>query len=458
MSMNLTLFTVLFLLSVLTLTGCMNSSSGNGQEAGISDEEVEEAEDYQITGILTGACEVCNYYSSSVDLESKDHIRDLLWLVPRRYDSIDGADYVEVIEKIDSLKESCDETDSYVVYTEDIPVFIRYYMESYAAPDGVNAIDHKDVILLREGDDMAVCIQSPDKEDEWNFYLVSDYGDWLLKEVELRYRISFPELFSETSASDQEENEAVEITAPEKAEVMDMDMRDSSKEISDSYPAGEVTYSTDQTEEMGNNQEEAAAQTWQSAYLEILYHLLDNLGPYYLFDGTDLRSDEDSLNQLIYLGLHDFENDGTFELIAGDTISMALFTYKDGQAEKIAHLYYPDILWCIDGVYFKDNSISLNCDGSDGSDFVNFGYLDGEYLLGLYSEPHGNGRITINDTECTYDDVNRIYTLDWDERSDEERKERIRLAYENEQWILKYQSGEESVLDSNFDFDSILWE
>ncbi|MCD8378997.1 MAG: M56 family metallopeptidase, partial [Lachnospiraceae bacterium] len=169
-------------------------------EANISGDE--EAEDYQITGILTGAYGVCSYDSSS---EDKEFISELLWLAPRRYDHVDGTDYMEVIAYIDSLKESWDETGSYVTYTEDLPVFIRYYMESYVAPDGVNAIDHKDIILLQEGDDMVVCIQRPDDESKWIFYLAPDYGDWLLKEVELRYRISFPELFSETSASDQEE-------------------------------------------------------------------------------------------------------------------------------------------------------------------------------------------------------------------------------------------------------------
>lgn len=130
-------------------------------EANISGDE--EAEDYQITGILTGAYGVCSYDSSS---EDKEFISELLWLAPRRYDHVDGTDYMEVIAYIDSLKESWDETGSYVTYTEDLPVFIRYYMESYVAPDGVNAIDHKDIILLQEGDDMVVCIQRPDDESK----------------------------------------------------------------------------------------------------------------------------------------------------------------------------------------------------------------------------------------------------------------------------------------------------
>lgn len=200
--------------------------------------------------------------------------------------------------------------------------------------------------------------------------------------------------------------------------------------------------------------------TWQSAYLEILQHLQDNLAPLKEPDGTDYRSYAEIYNPqdvFIYLGLHDFDDDGIMELIVGDTLTMAVFTYRNGQAEKIADLYYPDSVWCINGVYFKENSISLNCDGSGGSNFVNYGYLDGEYKLGFYSELILDDEITINGEPATREEVNQIYTLDWEERSEDESKERIRLVWENDKWVLKYFSGEEVILDENFDFNSIVW-
>ncbi len=198
-------------------------------------------------------------------------------------------------------------------------------------------------------------------------------------------------------------------------------------------------------------------QTWQEAYLDILYHLQENLVPLYEPDGSDSRKFFDGEDMSIYLGLHDFDEDGTLELIAGDTFSLAVFTYREGQAEKIADLYYPDIVWCINGVHFKDHRISLNCDGAGGSDFVNFGYVNGEYVLGRYSELNPDTGITVNGVESTYEEVNQIYTLDWKEREQDAVKEWVRLVREEEVWILKYQSGEEVVLDSNFDFDTILW-
>ena len=145
------------------------------------------------------------------------------------------------------------------------------------------------------------------------------------------------------------------------------------------------------------------------------------------------------------------------ELIIGDMVTMAVFTYKDDQVEKIADLYYPDSTWCINGLFFREHSISLDRDGAGGGDFVNFGYMDGKYVLGLYSQLNMPSVITINGEESSLEEMDRIYTLNFEQRSEEELRVRLRLVKENENWILKYPSGEEVVLDSNFDFDAILW-
>lgn len=206
------------------------------------------------------------------------------------------------------------------------------------------------------------------------------------------------------------------------------------------------------------DQSDKKPQTWQEAYLEIIYHLQDYLVPIYGPDGTNFRGYDDPMNLQIYLGLHDFDADGTLELIVGDLVTMAVFTYKDGQAEKIADLYNPyDALWCINGVDFKENSVSAGCSGSGGTDWVSFGFLNGEYVLGVYNEICPDYGITINGEKGTWEEMNEIYTLDYDQREEEEHRERIRLVNENGIWMLKYQSGEEAVLDINFNFDTILW-
>lgn len=223
------------------------------------------------------------------------------------------------------------------------------------------------------------------------------------------------------------------------------------------YPIWEILYGVEQ-ELREESQSAQEPQTWQSAYLEIICHLQDYLVPLYEPNGTDTRCYDDPNNQEIYLGLHDFDEDGMMELIAGDTWALAVFTYKDGQVEKIEDLYYPDVVWCVNGVYFKDNSISVVCSGAGGSDFVNFGYQEGEYVLGLYSEINMPSVVMINGKESNLEEMNRIYTLNWDERSEAERKEWIRMVNENGTWIFKDRFGEKLALDINdFDFNLIMW-
>ncbi len=210
-------------------------------------------------------------------------------------------------------------------------------------------------------------------------------------------------------------------------------------------------------------QEKESVQTWQSAYLEVIYHLWDYLAPRY-----EPRSHKDSRREYnnpenlwsFYLGLHDFDGDGTLELITGDGLGVAIFTYENGHVKKIADLcpLDPAATWCVCGMHFKDNSIRVECDGSGGANVINFGYIDGEYMLGYYNEQTSTDPITINGREVTVEEVGRIYTLDYDKIEEEECRERFRLVNEKGVWILKhYESDEESVLDMSFDFDSVLW-
>ena len=209
-------------------------------------------------------------------------------------------------------------------------------------------------------------------------------------------------------------------------------------------------------------QQEDSVQTWKSAYLEVIYHLWDYLAPRYepLSYEDNMRESRDPKHiDIFYFGLHDFDGDGTLELITGDGLGLAVFTYEDGQAKKLADLCPLDLsdIWCVDGVHFKDHSISAECDGSGGAYVINFGYVEGEYLLGHYNEQR-MGPITINGREATREEMEQIYTLDYDKIEEEEHRERLRLVNEDGTWIIKhYESDEESVLDLNFDFDSVLW-
>ncbi len=146
---------------------------------------------------------------------------------------------------------------------------------------------------------------------------------------------------------------------------------------------------TEQGQSMGEQPDEQVP-TWQSAYLEVIYHLWDYLAPRYdPLSHEDLRADKNPADIcFFYFGLHDFDGDGILELITGDSKGLAVFTYSNGCAKKIADLCEPDLsrIWCVDGVYFKNNSIRVECDGSGGADVVCFGYQEGEYVLGHYNE------------------------------------------------------------------------
>lgn len=182
--------------------------------------------------------------------------------------------------------------------------------------------------------------------------------------------------------------------------------------------------------ELHEREEEAA---WQRAYLYIICNMQE-----YFDDPYHNRRDSEKyhpMDQLVYLGIHDFDGDGIPELLAGDTITMAVFTFAGSRAEKLADLYYPNTAcWCINGVYFKDNSVSVSCDRQGVSDFVDFGFLDNNDMKGF---------------------VTRYYRASV--RGTEEAREEIRLVYEESGWVLKFRSGEEAKLDSGFDYDLIRW-
>lgn len=90
---------------------------------------------------------------------------------------------------------------------------------------------------------------------------------------------------------------------------------------------------------------------------------------------------------------------------------------------------------------------------------VCFGYQEGEYVLGHYNERTPTDPITINGREATMEEIEKIYTVDFDKIEKEESRERFRLTNEDGAWILKatWWSDEESVLDMSFDFDLVLW-
>lgn len=137
--------------------------------------------------------------------------------------------------------------------------------------------------------------------------------------------------------------------------------------------------------EILNREEEAA---WKRAYLYIICNMQE-----YLADPHGDRENPAvyvSMDQPVYLGLYDFNGDGVLDLLAGDTITTAVFTFADGQVKKLVDAENPQEAY----IYF-------------------------------------------------------------DVPMPEEAEESIRLVYEAFGWVLKFPSGEEAALNSEFDYDFI---
>lgn len=190
--------------------------------------------------------------------------------------------------------------------------------------------------------------------------------------------------------------------------------------------------------------------SWQEVYKQIL--LSDPSS--YLMDADVGFNPED---RLLYLGIHDFDSNGFPELIIGDACSAAVFTYVNGEAQKLADLCIPDLVWCINGLYASGNSVSVQCNGAGGSNFVNFGFLDGEFVLGIYTELCSDyAPPVINGEPGTLAQMNQIYPTDYSSFPQEDRKELVRLVHEDDNWVIY--SPSRVVLDESFDFEKFLWE
>jgi len=141
---------------------------------------------------------------------------------------------------------------------------------------------------------------------------------------------------------------------------------------------------------------------WETAYRDAVSNL-----EYHLVDPYDLRY----LLNWIYLGIHDFDNDNIPELVLGDGASFAILTYKDNSLVKVADLYLPEQWAAINGARYKDNIVSIESNGSDGSGYVCFTYKNGEYINAFYDDYNPEVAI-INDTEASRDEFNAIFSLE----------------------------------------------
>lgn len=142
--------------------------------------------------------------------------------------------------------------------------------------------------------------------------------------------------------------------------------------------------------------------SWQQVYRSVIANAKDfELDPYNL---------EDGFNQYMYLGLHDFDGDNVPELIFGDGAAISVFTVEDNSLKKVADLVMTEEWAAINGVSFKDNTLLLESDGSNGSGYECFTYTD-KYITGFYSDYDPNVA-TINGKATSSDEFFKLFDLD----------------------------------------------
>lgn len=195
---------------------------------------------------------------------------------------------------------------------------------------------------------------------------------------------------------------------------------------------------------------------WEDAYKEIVRNMESYLADPYIFRQELNQVNSDSC--IGYIGIHDFDDDSVPELIIGDDISIGIFTYDKGMVKKIADLYEPEDWGCINGVYYKDNTIILVNNGSDGSCYVCLSYHDGDYVTGVFNE-YNPDTATVNGKEVTEEEFKMWFDLAG--LLDDSSIPRSRIKKENgivTAFVVDVlQKEDEYILTEDLDFGAIKW-
>lgn len=196
---------------------------------------------------------------------------------------------------------------------------------------------------------------------------------------------------------------------------------------------------------------------WQEAYLDLIYYFPNNLANPYVYPDY-VRTDTKwyAKKKYMYLGLHDFDSDGTPELIMGDIASLAVFTYKNGNVEKLADIMM-DCCWMgVSGVAFHDNTILISDHGSDGSGYVAWSYRDGAWTKAVYCEYHPK-KCTINGETATYEEFCEAASFDpkdWEGSLRPYYIDMVKIVREEETLFLEQESGNVLLEDA---LDTLFW-
>ena len=197
-------------------------------------------------------------------------------------------------------------------------------------------------------------------------------------------------------------------------------------------------------------------ENWEDAYKEIVRNMESYLADPYIFRQEPDRVNSDSC--IGYIGIHDFDDDSVPELIIGDEVSVGIFTYDNGIVKKISDLYESEDWGCINGVHYRENTIILVNNGSDGSCYVCLSCRDGEYITGAFDE-YNPETATVNGKEVTEEDFKKCFNLT--ELLEDSSIPRSRIKKENGTAaalvINVFQKDDEYIPIEDLDFNAVEW-
>lgn len=197
-------------------------------------------------------------------------------------------------------------------------------------------------------------------------------------------------------------------------------------------------------------------ENWEDAYKEIVRNMESYLADPYIFRQEPDWVKSDSC--IGYIGIHDFNDDSVPELIIGDEVSVGIFTYDNSIVKKIADLYEPEDWGCINGAYYKNNTVILINSGSDGSCYVCLSCHDGEYITGAFDE-YNPETATVNGKEVTEEEFKKWFNLT--ELSEDSSIPRSRIKKENgtaAAWVINVlQKDDEYIPIEDLNFNAVEW-
>ena len=240
----------------------------------------------------------------------------------------------------------------------------------------------------------------------------------------------------ENTTDHQEEPQNSDVEAEDILPNASDDMRESGVTVEDMLP--------NVSDDMRKDDLVAVGESWEDAFKSIICDIDSNLADPYNYNFGS--------NGNVYLGIHDFNNDDIPELIIGNSVSAAVFTYVNSNAVKVADLYEPEEWGGINGLYYKNNHIVLVNSGSGGSGYVCFTYDEGEYVIGVYDD-YNPDKGVVNGNQVTGEVFRQRFNLA--ELTNNSRIEYSKVTEENE--IILAVNGESTTID-NLDFRLVEWQ